>query len=262
MKNKTFKIIVSVFVFIYIVLSIYTMFNTQDFADKIPTYHRVIIFINLLLSIILVVFLAIKLSNILNRREEQDSVIILPDEENKQKEDKVKAKNKAKNDQLLKDKAVNKLSANTDNINDIGDFANKILSNIADEYDIMQALFFVRSPNENTYKKAGSYAFFREKEIKEFTDNMGLTGQVAASRKLLNISNIPDDYIKVLSGLGKASPTNLLILPVIFNDQSIGVIELASFQKFDSHAEDILMTFLTTVADKLHNNYFAEVPQE
>jgi methyl-accepting chemotaxis protein len=57
----------------------------------------------------------------------------------------------------------------------------------------------------------------------------GLVGQCAISGRTLYIDDIPDGYIKIISGLGSASPKYLLIVPVVRNEQVIGVVEIASF---------------------------------
>ena len=46
-------------------------------------------------------------------------------------------------------------------------------------------------------------------------------------------SNVPPDYIRIASGLGDAAPQNIIVLPVIFEGQVKGVLELASFERFN-----------------------------
>ncbi|WP_161822792.1 ATP-binding protein, partial [Sporotomaculum syntrophicum] len=63
-------------------------------------------------------------------------------------------------------------------------------------------------------------------------------GQCALENREIHLEQVPDNYIKITSGLGAASPKNILILPVKFNDQVLGVIELASLDEFSpSHKE-------------------------
>ena len=56
----------------------------------------------------------------------------------------------------------------------------------------------------------------------------GLVGQAAVEAKPILVEDVPADYIKISSGLGEAPPRNIIVLPVIFEDQVLGVIELAS----------------------------------
>jgi hypothetical protein len=122
-------------------------------------------------------------------------------------------------------------------------FSTQVLINISKFLDIFQGILFVKDSVDGIFRKAGTYAYYSQQDFPEFADGVGLTGQVAVNKKLLNISNIPEKYITVLSGLGKSSPTNLIIFPLLFDDKSIGIVEIASFVKFDSFAEQALTEF-------------------
>src|SRR6202012_5734840 len=61
----------------------------------------------------------------------------------------------------------------------------------------------------------------------------GLVGQCALGRQKILLTNVPPDYIRISSGLGDAPPQNILVLPVIFEGQVKGVLELASFERFN-----------------------------
>jgi len=74
-----------------------------------------------------------------------------------------------------------------------------------------------------------------------------LIGQVAKSRRPIVVDDIPHGYIKISSGLGEASPSNLAIMPIMFEDQVLGVVELASFSKFTP----IQIAFLEQLAETL-----------
>jgi hypothetical protein len=139
-----------------------------------------------------------------------------------------------------KNQLVIELSRNLLDHTSLEDFSNQALINISKKYDIFQAIFFVRDQNDGIFRKAGTYAYYTQDDLPEFSDGVGLTGQVASNKKILNIANLPDKYITVLSGLGKSSPGHLLILPVINAEKTIGVIELASFIKFDLFDEQVL----------------------
>src|SRR4029077_2578856 len=47
------------------------------------------------------------------------------------------------------------------------------------------------------------------------------------------LTNVPSDYIQISSGLGEATPLNVMVIPVVFEDQVKGVLELASFDRFN-----------------------------
>src|SRR6202161_2998446 len=74
-----------------------------------------------------------------------------------------------------------------------------------------------------------------------------LIGQVAKSKRSMIIDNLPEGYVRITSGPGEASPTNLAILPILFEDQVLGVIELASFTTFPPVQTDLLEQFTETL---------------
>jgi signal transduction histidine kinase/HAMP domain-containing protein/ActR/RegA family two-component response regulator len=88
-------------------------------------------------------------------------------------------------------------------------------------------------PDSHVLKLLSSYAFKKRKNVAnrfEFGD--GLVGQCALERKTILIEDVPDDYVTINSSIGEGTPRNILVLPILFEGQIKGVIELCSFQKF------------------------------
>jgi transcriptional regulator with GAF, ATPase, and Fis domain len=81
----------------------------------------------------------------------------------------------------------------------------------------------------------------------------GLIGTVALERNTIYLKEIPKDYIEIESGLGDATPKSLLIVPLKFEDDILGIVELASFREFEKFeirfveelAQSIASTLLT-----------------
>jgi signal transduction histidine kinase/CheY-like chemotaxis protein len=86
-----------------------------------------------------------------------------------------------------------------------------------------------------SYGSRGQSALGRRLELGE-----GLIGQCAVDKEKILLSSVPLDYIKIFSGLGSAPPQNILVLPVIFEGQVKGVLELASFERFSPMHEALL----------------------
>src|SRR6185312_5270333 len=61
----------------------------------------------------------------------------------------------------------------------------------------------------------------------------GLVGQCALEKQKILITNAPPDYIRIASGLGQSPPQSVIVLPVLFEKQLKGVLELASFERFN-----------------------------
>jgi signal transduction histidine kinase/CheY-like chemotaxis protein/HAMP domain-containing protein len=81
----------------------------------------------------------------------------------------------------------------------------------------------------------------------QYQIGQSLIGQVAKSKRPIVVDNIPPGYIKISSGLGEASPSNLAIMPLMFEDQVLGVVELAAFTRFTP----IQIAFLEQLAETL-----------
>ncbi|MEO1053569.1 MAG: CHASE3 domain-containing protein [Bacteroidota bacterium] len=102
---------------------------------------------------------------------------------------------------------------------------------IADETD--QDNVFIEMLSCYAYKKKK----FVEKRIEP---GDGLIGQAYLEGEILNMTSIPDDYVNITSGLGDALPRNLVVVPLKVNDKISGLLELASFNRFQPHELDFL----------------------
>lgn len=82
-------------------------------------------------------------------------------------------------------------------------------------------------------KKMSAYAFLEEnKQFERFRFGEGLIGQCAVEKRSILLNHVPDNYIKIGSGIGVGSPSNIIILPVQFEGDVLAVIEIASFESF------------------------------
>jgi len=81
----------------------------------------------------------------------------------------------------------------------------------------------------------------------QYRIGQSLIGQVAKSRRLIVVDDIPEGYIRITSGLGEAPPANLVVLPLLFEGEVLGVVELASFSKFTPIQIDFLEQFAETL---------------
>lgn len=120
----------------------------------------------------------------------------------------------------------------------------QLLSDIGKIIEIVEGEIYllIKINEQEKLKLTATYAYtFNEIKQTEFEIGEGLIGQVAKSHELININNIPEGYITVLSGLGKATPKNLIIFPLLFHNNLIGIIELAAFKPFHKFDETLFM---------------------
>ncbi len=122
-----------------------------------------------------------------------------------------------------------------------------IVSYLAEHLNAQVGIIYMVE-NDNILKVVGSYAYSKpDNRSDTFKFGEGLAGQAALERKTILTTEIPDDYIKIDSGWGKATPRHILIIPLVFTGTVKGVIELGSHNKFT----DIHLEFLNSVAKSI-----------
>jgi hypothetical protein len=121
--------------------------------------------------------------------------------------------------------------------------AHQVLSELAQVVEAQHGAFYMmrREEGEARLQLYASYAFSERKQLNQsFEQGEGMVGQAALERKRILVHDVPPGYVRVSSALGEATPRNLVVVPVLFEDQVKGVIELASFQPFTDTQLDFM----------------------
>jgi signal transduction histidine kinase/CheY-like chemotaxis protein len=87
----------------------------------------------------------------------------------------------------------------------------------------------------------------RNGDTPRFRVGDGLVGQAAHEKKPIRIADPPADYVKIASGLGESAPRDIIVIPVLFEEQVLAVIELASFTPFN----EIILQFLDQLTETI-----------
>lgn len=144
------------------------------------------------------------------------------------------------------------------NNDDMNEFSYHIISNLVKYIDANQGgIFMINDDNKSDVfiELLAFYAYERRKYMEKRIDfGVGLIGRCAQEQKTIHMTDLPDEYIKVTSGLGQSVPNTLLIVPLKVNDEIFGVVELAGFNEFEDHVikfieevgESIASTISTT----------------
>lgn len=125
-----------------------------------------------------------------------------------------------------------------------------ITKQLAKEMDACQAAYFciTEKDGREVLKLKASFAYhIPEHEEVLFELGEGLTGQAAVEKKLMNIKQVPDGYISVLSGTGKATPSNMLIVPFFDKGKLKAMLELASFKEY-GHEDEKFLNHISEIA--------------
>ncbi len=139
---------------------------------------------------------------------------------------------------------------------DIAELSYDIISSLVDMLGVNQGgIFMVNDESEETYLElTASVAFGRRKykEKKIFIGD-GLAGACAYEKKKIYVTNVPDNYAEIRSGLGTANPKTILIVPLVTENFLVGVIELASLKEID----DFNIEFTEKVTETIAASLFA-----
>ncbi|MBT30851.1 MAG: hypothetical protein CMO01_14430 [Thalassobius sp.] len=138
--------------------------------------------------------------------------------------------------------------------NHIEELADNILNKIVNYIDALQACFYIVAEPDDKSEDVhldlignyGSSADEKEK-FKSFFLGESLVGEAAQQKKSIIIDNPPEDYVHINSGLGKAKPECIIIIPLSFQNSLQGIIEISSFKKFKEYE----IRFLETIAEKI-----------
>jgi signal transduction histidine kinase/HAMP domain-containing protein/ActR/RegA family two-component response regulator len=150
---------------------------------------------------------------------------------------------------------------------DLAAVSNMILSELAPLVSAQHGVFYsMTTPadgSEPVLQLQAGYGYEERKHVStSYRIGEGLVGQCAKEKKRILLTEVPDDYVKINSGLGDAAPLNIIVLPVLFEGAVRAVVELASFSAFsvthqaflDQLTESIGLVLTTIEANTLTEN--------
>jgi len=137
------------------------------------------------------------------------------------------------------------------NNDDIEELSFQVISNLVKYIGANQGAFYVIEDEDEAdihFRMTASFAYERRKYADRIIPwGSGLVGACALERQTTLLKKVPDSYLKITSGLGKANPKCLILVPLKVNDNVHGVLEIASFNLF----ERFQVEFLEKVAESI-----------
>jgi PAS domain S-box-containing protein len=137
------------------------------------------------------------------------------------------------------------------------EYAFQIVRHLVQYLNANQAAFFILKDDDdqNPFLECmATYAYGRRKYASEKIKlelGTGLLGQCALEGSMTVLTDVPKDYIKITSGLGEALPRFIIMTPLRFRNETLGVIEIASFTPLKQFQVDFLKKASDTVALEL-----------
>src|SRR6185369_7331571 len=139
------------------------------------------------------------------------------------------------------------------NNTDLSKLADEIVSNLVKYLKANQGAIYIiddadETEGEPTMSMTACYAWDKKKFLNhKIHRGEGMAGQAWQEGDIVYLTEVPQDYIRIVSGLGDANPTSVLIVPLKVNDQIFGVVEIASFNVF----QDYEMEFVQKIAESI-----------
>ncbi|MBZ6129736.1 HAMP domain-containing protein [Streptomyces olivaceus] len=147
---------------------------------------------------------------------------------------------------------------------DLQDVASLIMSELTPVVSAQHGAFFLAMPLADGQEQAGaegdpyelrmlgSYGYSMGSMPTSFRPGEALVGTAAQEKRTILVENAPSGYLKISSGLGEAPPAQVIVLPVLFEGQVLGVIELASFTPFTHIQKDFLNQIAEMIATSVN----------
>ena len=153
---------------------------------------------------------------------------------------------------------------------DIEEFSAELISTVINYLDANQGgLFFLETDNDGNQiiDLKAAYAYNRRKMFeKRIKPGVGLIGRAVKEKRTIYLTEVPQHYINITSGLGRSTPNNLLVVPLISEDTVYGVIEIAAFKKFQKYERDFIARISETIASAIasieYNNNITQLLEE
>ncbi|RZU24236.1 HAMP domain-containing protein [Streptomyces sp. BK239] len=141
---------------------------------------------------------------------------------------------------------------------DLEDVASLIMSELPPLVAAQHGAFFLAMPSgdgggdQYELRMLGSYGYSMGSMPSSFRPGEALVGTAAEEKRTILVENAPSGYLKISSGLGEAPPAQVIVLPVLFEGQVLGVIELASFTPFTQIQKDFLNQLAEMIATSVN----------
>jgi PAS domain S-box-containing protein len=142
------------------------------------------------------------------------------------------------------------------NTNDLAKLSDEIISNLVKYLKANQgALYIVDDAAEDedpSMTMKSCYAWDKKKFLNhKIYKGEGLAGQAWQEGDIVYLTEVPQNYIRIASGLGDANPTSVLIVPLKVNDQIFGVVEIASFGEIQDFEKEFVQKIAETIASTI-----------
>ena len=140
--------------------------------------------------------------------------------------------------------------------------SSNVMRRLVDYLGVNQGAIYILNEQDETnpfFEMKSAVAYNREKYLKtNFGVTEGLVGRCAFEKLPVYLKEIPEEYIKLTSGLGGAEPNYLLLVPLVINEKVLGVVEVASFNEIPQYQIDFMQTLGENIASTISSVRISE----
>lgn len=133
--------------------------------------------------------------------------------------------------------------------------SSEIVKNMVKYIGTNQAGLFLLNEEEKDdpyFELVAAYAWDREKFVNRRVDfGEGLVGACAMEKETIQLTEVPEDYVFITSGLGKATPRYVILVPLMHEETVLGVIEMAAFKILEQFEVDFLERVAQSIASTI-----------
>ncbi len=134
-----------------------------------------------------------------------------------------------------------------------GELVDRLVRTLSRFLDAQRGSFYLFDDEREHLTLAAAYAQGESANAPQSIDlGVGLVGQAARDRETLIIDDLPEDYCTIASSVGRAAPRGLAIVPLVYDDRLMGVLEFASVTEFDERRAAFLASVEETICISLH----------
>ena len=140
-----------------------------------------------------------------------------------------------------------------------------MLDFLAQYLDAAVAALYVRDKQHGTLRRIAAFGFSRESEqaaARSFEEGETLVGQAAAARRAIALRDVPDNYVQVVSAIGRSAPKSLLIMPIENDGQVNGVVELGFIRDLTQRDQEFMELVANSMGDFVEAALYRERLQD
>lgn len=141
------------------------------------------------------------------------------------------------------------------NNDDFRVLCDSVIKNLVKYIDANQGGVFLlneEDKHDQFFELISTFAWDRKKYInKRIEKGEGIVGACAMEKETIIITDVPEDYVAITSGVGKANPTCVILIPLKHEEIILGVIEMASFKVVEKHQIDFLEKIAESIASTI-----------